>query len=455
MNCYVCGTEENFHSMEKINPERELLVCKTCGNVCYRVDPAQEQKMKDYYRYNYRPAPTWVNLLTTAHKLNYIMNFLGEFLKDKKGLVCGDVGSATGYVPNHLRKLGHKATGCEYTVTFRRFAEHFYGVPLTEELETKHKYDLITIYHVLEHMVEPDKKLAHFVSLLAENGRIMVATPEWFNVLEEASGSEIQDFTHLFHKDHINVFSEKSLKALFRRCGLVVEKEDHITYGQTYLLRKATAVDQIEPAPVENWEERRDDILRAKKAIDTYKEALLPGRPDTTKLREAIALWPKFPEAWIKLIMEAFQKSPERQVELWEECRKHLEDNCRIRQTLGIWCYQQENWAAAMECFGYLTQHRPHEDIFTYMGWCLSHMGRPKEAIQAFTSAYQLYPMKWQEAVDWQCQQAVSMPCWQERAEEEIKKQMMDENRANIEMRPVDKVMDNGSEKEPVVTAAQ
>ena len=176
MICYVCASD-NWYPVtvdrqvpggvpgetkpSPIHSTSKIIVCKNCGNACHEVDVTTEEKLKDFYRKEYRACPDTRNLMTTTRKLNYVMVFLRDFLKDKKGLVIGDVGCATGYLVNAFRQLGHRATGSELTLTYRRFAEHYYGVPVTEELETKHRYDLIVIYHVLEHLMEPDKKLAH------------------------------------------------------------------------------------------------------------------------------------------------------------------------------------------------------------------------------------------------------------------------------------------------------
>lgn len=420
--------------MAHVNKERELLVCKTekCGNVAYRVDADADAKMREYYRHSYREIPNHMNLMTTSTKLGYIQNFLSPWLESKKDLVCGDVGSATGYVPRWLRSLGHKATGCELTVSYRRFSEHFYGIPLTEELEPKHQYDLITVYHVLEHLPEPDKKLAHYVSLLKDDGRILVATPEWFNALEEGSGTPLYDekkprdggarFRHLFHKDHINVFSEKKIKELFNKCGLSIEGEDHITYGQTYFLKKKTvAIDGLDFS--EEWEQQVGKIEAAKKAIQLLNEE---------KFMEAIDVWPKFPEAWVHLIFDTHGKVPGKQSELFVEGSKHLQENVRLRLSHALWLYQQEKFDLALEAFKWLLAHRASDDVQIYIGYCLFHLGRYQEAIQCFFKAADINPQKWVPMMDWACKAAVMMPTWDERALGELKKKIEDENRKKI-----------------------
>lgn len=416
MKCWICQAT-NWESFGDINPERELLCCKDCGALAYRVDPSKEEEIKNYYRHHYRPAPNIMNLITTGHKRAYIELFLKEFLATKtnaiihRPMVCGDVGCATGYIPHWLRSIGHKATACELTMTYRRFAEHFYGVPVTEELETKHRYDLITIYHVLEHLMEPDKKLAHYVSLLAPGGHILVSVPEWLDTLEESSGSLSAEFSHLFHKDHINVFTSNSIKNLFNHAGLEIVKEDHAIYGQTYLLRKGENV-LANLTKAEDYVEVMAKVRKQKEAMELFS---------ARKTDEAIRAWPKYPDAWVRKIHEDFSKDRTKQSDTFLEAFKVLPDNLRLKLSFGTWLYMGEELESALKVFHEIIRFRPNEDIFVFMGWAYAKLNRNAEAIQWFGRAAEMNPMKWGEAMNAIAKCAVSIPCWEERAEAEAK----------------------------------
>lgn len=444
MKCYICDSQD-FEHLQDLGTEKPLLVCKVCGNICYQVEPEDEKRLLDFYRREYRQEPGVQNLITSTHKLAYVKVFMDEYLKDKKGLVCGDIGSAIGYIPNYLRRMGHKATGCELTVTFRRFCEHFYGIPLTEELqEVKGGYDLLTMYHVLEHLIEPDKKLAKYVSMLKDDGRMMISTPEWLDVLEEASGTQMDSFKHLFHVNHINVFTAQSLKNLFGKCGLVIEKEDHITYGQTYLLRKMTAEEKATWAMVnEPWQEQAAKVRACKKAIELYTgsrdELRRLVRPEMIK--EAIALWPKFPEAHVANIVEVNMKTKERQEELWPEALKVLGNSSRVRLSYGIWLYQQARYDEALREFEWFMQYKPNEDVLMYIGWSLFHTRKFRDAMNAFNNASAMNPMKWNEATQWIAHCCGQMMAWDERAMVELQKSVM--AKPELQPRPKDPMMDD------------
>lgn len=426
MRCYVCEATNWRRPViqvegkaRPIHTEGTVQICNSCGNACFEVDVSKEESIKDYYRKEYRPQPNLTNIITTTHKQNYIRVFLYDLLKkagqEGKQMVVGDVGAATGYLCNFFAKLGHKVTGCELTLTYRRMSEHYYGIPLTEELEPKHRYDLITVYHVLEHLFEPDKKLAHYASLLAPGGKIMVATPQWFETLEEASGPTVSSFDHLFHKNHVNLFSKTSIQNVFRKCGLRVVKEDFAQYGQTYLLEKAeTPVDLTKP---DTWLTREDpgeverNMLMQFHAINLFAAG---------KYREAYEAYANFPDAWLAFIFNKCTKDLVKQTDTFTEAEKVIGGNFKFILARAQWYYQQGRLAEAIRDFQKVLQVKPNEDTLMFLGYALAQAGRPQEAIQAMQNAAAMHPGKWQEAHTWILSQVSQMPTWDERAQAEM-----------------------------------
>lgn len=428
MRCYVCE-ETNWVELPEVNPKKLMLVCKECGNACFKSEPEEDVKIKEYYKKEYRPAPNFVNLVTTTNKQNYISIFLKDFLKDKKDLIVGDVGCATGYLLNWFRSQGHKATGCEMTLTFRRFAEHFYGIPVTEELETKHKYDLITLYHVFEHLISPDVKLEHYLSLLKDGGHFLIATPKWFENFEIESGEELHQITQYFHENHINMFSRISIKNVFRKSGLEIVKEDYEQYGQTYLLQKTG---KKTPIVKENYREILDMIDKMHKAFEQYKKK---------NYSEAINIYPNFPEAHIKLIFEANGKDATKQEDLIEKSWPIMQKNVRFQIALASWLYQHEKIKDAMELFNIVLNNKPNPDVFMWLGWCYFDLGMYKDALKCFYNCGIIAPMKWQEAMNWACKCASMLPTWDEVATEELKQKFFEQNKDKVKIEPKDLVM--------------
>lgn len=412
MRCYVCDASDwnkVMYNGKPIHSQATTQVCKSCGVACHEVDVSKEKEVLEFYRKEYRPAPNVNNLLTTARKRSYIQVFLHDFLLANRNrqMKVGDVGCATGYLPGFFKQLGHLATGCEYTLTYRRTAEHYYGIPTTEELETKHKYDLITIYHVLEHMMEPDKKLEHYASLLADGGHMLVATPEWFNQLEEGSGTPSESWEHLYHKNHINLFSRQAIRNLFHKVGLQVVKQDYEQYGQTYLLKKSSNSRPEDWLVRENWNEVEREMLRDYRALELF----MAGKP-----KEALEVKKKFPEAWMSMIFGKAAKDPGRQQELMDEAEQYVGGNRRFLIAKGQWQYQRGDMKGAIDSFSKIVSLKPNEEIFMYLGYAHAQTGNMQEAIRCFQAACEIDPRKWVEAQTWILKLVSEAPMWEERA---------------------------------------
>ena len=448
MTCWSCQNS-NWHIFPHDFTgwtERQLAVCKDCGSMAYLVDPAEEEKTRDYYRKEYRGQIGPSNLLTTTRKLNYVRVFIEPWLLEQekagKKLITGDVGAATGYLVNFFRTRDHKSTGSEWTIAMRRFAEHFYGIPITEELTDKHRYDLITMYHTFEHMIEPDKKLAKYVSYLADGGHMLIATPQWLNVLDESGVGRVTTFKELFHKDHINVFTESSIKRVFANAGLIIVKEDHLTYGQTYLLRKSKPGEAIEVVPPEDYLEVIAKLEKQKQAIDIFRQAAEQQKENL--YREALNLWPKFPDAYYDWVLNStVKKDRGRCAELIEESMKIMPGYPKMHIMRAFFLYQNQDWKAALQDFEYLSKTKVNAEIEMFQGYCLYHLGRFRDAMGCFHEASILDPMKWGESMVWMCKTATEQKSWDEVATEKFKDKLFNEAKVRIE--PQDPVFSTGN----------
>lgn len=421
MKCYICDADKwkniTYQVDGKsvpIHSKKNLHICQECGAAGHEVDPSEEARVKEYYRKDYRPQPALINLITTTHKVNYIRVLLQDFLREKQGtqMNVGDVGAATGYLLNFFRQLGHKVAGSELTLTYRRMSEHYYGIPLAEELETKHKYDLIVMYHVLEHLVEPDKKMAHYASLLNDGGHMLIATPEWFWKLEDDSGQSTVSFDVLFHENHINLFSRTAIQNLFRKSGMSVVKDDYQQYGQTYLLRKDSEPRKGEWLTKEDPREIERIMLLQRNAIDLFV---------AQRFREARRAYPNFPEAWLLEIFLKCGKDLAKQTDLIAEAEPIVGHSIRFMTAKAQWLYQQGRLDEAIEGYRRGLSIRPNEDVLMFLGYALAQKNKPIEAIQAMQMAQAMDPRKWAEAQSWILAQVSRMPSWDERAAAELK----------------------------------
>jgi SAM-dependent methyltransferase len=101
--------------------------------------------------------------------------------RDKRTLL--DVGSGTGAFVNEMKQNGWEVTGLEPDEDARRVAKDTLHCELKSTNELYHlpenTFDVITLWHVLEHVHDLHGYLRQFRKLLKEDGRLVVAVPNY------------------------------------------------------------------------------------------------------------------------------------------------------------------------------------------------------------------------------------------------------------------------------------
>jgi SAM-dependent methyltransferase len=102
--------------------------------------------------------------------------------REANGKVLLDIGCGTGYFPDFMRKRGYDVSGIELDNDTRELAIKNFDLEVyhPEDLLTKpvkNTYDVITLWHVLEHLHEADRYIRWINEALKENGVLIIALP--------------------------------------------------------------------------------------------------------------------------------------------------------------------------------------------------------------------------------------------------------------------------------------
>ena len=161
-------------------------------------------------------------------KLSLINSYAGT---DKTLL---DVGAGTGDFLVGAKHDGWKITGIEPNGLARLKAGDK-GVLLLDDLNTLpigQKFEVITLWHVLEHLPDLDSQIAKLVGLLTEDGTLVVAVPNFRSYDAEYYKEYWAAFDvprHLWH------FSQKSIQAIFEKYGMKLVRTKPMFFDAFYV----------------------------------------------------------------------------------------------------------------------------------------------------------------------------------------------------------------------------
>ena len=183
MKCALCGSDgpfENVSDRDAKSSERLLVsMCEKCGLVQQNPIPSIEE-LRVYYSHNYRQ--DYKNTYTPKPQHVYRAGKTAlpriEFLKNA-GISSGgllDIGAGGGEFVYLAGRSGFEPTGVEPSIGYSEYAATEYGsLVRTGELEDiDGAYDVITMFHVMEHLPAPLRAFEKLHSLLNPDGKLFV-----------------------------------------------------------------------------------------------------------------------------------------------------------------------------------------------------------------------------------------------------------------------------------------
>ncbi len=169
-------TQENF----------ELYDCNSC-KIRFTQNPPSEQVIGKYY-----DSPSYIShsndQSTLSHKIyhwvrGYMLNKKYQLIRSlTKGKSLLDIGSGTGYFLNFMKEKEYQVKGIEINEAARNFSISNFGLNVypPDELLNQNladRFDIISLWHVLEHLYHPKQYLEVISKYLKEEGILLIAVP--------------------------------------------------------------------------------------------------------------------------------------------------------------------------------------------------------------------------------------------------------------------------------------
>lgn len=134
-----------------------------------------------------------------------------------------DIGCATGAFLAKAAAAGCEVYGTDFSSTAIARAREHYGVEAESGVfapaHTTRAFDLVTMWHVLEHVVDPVTAVRSIRPFVADDGLLFVELPSWNSAGRFARR---EHWSSLRPPEHITFFTPSSLAEMVGRCGFEV-----------------------------------------------------------------------------------------------------------------------------------------------------------------------------------------------------------------------------------------
>lgn len=227
--CPITGSSESCVVTETDRHSKPLRNIVNCQSALVYVDPIPIEDLRNFYTQEYRkeykasPAPSKRRVLRAGRSALTRFRRIQPHLSARTSPRSLDVGASSGEFVCLLTEAGFAAKGCEPNESFARFARETLKVDVVQGMVADlalepSSLDLITLFHVVEHLEDPVATLRQFRGALKPDGLLVVEVP---NILSANMG-----FRHKWHKGHLFGFSRQTLAACAQLAGFTVLEID-------------------------------------------------------------------------------------------------------------------------------------------------------------------------------------------------------------------------------------
>lgn len=232
MVCYLCGSERSTDRKGQVrdNPSARIHQCDDCGLVY--LTPCEQENSATFYQdggmhggvENAIPVDRW--LRETARDDRRRFECFREQVTNKS--VC-DFGCGAGGFLLHAREVAASVSGVELE---KRLKQHFESnaLPVCADIDhfpPEKKFDIITAFHVVEHLPDPRNMLEKFKGRLNPAGKIIIEVPSADDALLTLYKNDpFSRFT--YWSCHLYLFDTHALALMAKQAGLRVAYIKHV-----------------------------------------------------------------------------------------------------------------------------------------------------------------------------------------------------------------------------------
>ncbi len=234
-SCICCGGTQ-FKRTPSLIPDFQLIHCGHCRSA-FTWPQLSAADLEKYYLQSYY-GPENVKFVSPLERIVEQVNarragWINRHLSPASRVL--EIGCGRGLLLAALQKKGHQCAGIERSALAAARAREIPGLqiftaPLAECLFSENTFDLVVLWHVLEHLTDPAGTLATIYRLLRPGGRLILEVPNLAGWQSRLSG---RYWFHLDVERHLYHFTPEGMTLLLRRQGFLSRTDGTFSWEQS------------------------------------------------------------------------------------------------------------------------------------------------------------------------------------------------------------------------------
>jgi len=221
IRCCVCNN--NSPQLFNLLYQKEHFAVVECKQCAFQFIPPYYRKRIEYTQYKneevtkaVRQGNNWVKIQRHKLRLKWIKRF-------KPSGHLFDLGAGWGHFMLAAKEEGYNIYGIEIAEQPYKYCVEDLKLPVDHvdffKMDPSKKFDVITLWDVLEHIDKADEFVAKIADLTAPGGYLILQVPQ----IDSFFAKRHKDQWKMMGLDHVNYFSKKTIKLLLERHGFKVE----------------------------------------------------------------------------------------------------------------------------------------------------------------------------------------------------------------------------------------
>jgi len=212
LKCIICGDERPVKRLKSFGGA--LVKCTECGLVFRNPMPSYET-IKGFYEESY--SNIFYEEKIKTHRKESFLHFLANAIKRKGGGRLLDVGCGYGVFLNLAKDKGWEVYGVEPSIDACQYTQNKLGLSvfcgeLKEASFPKDHFDVVTLWNVLDHTINPLEQLLEIKRILRDGGLLFIRVP---NFLFQEKAHRIGELFDKLFFGHTNLLRKISISHLY------------------------------------------------------------------------------------------------------------------------------------------------------------------------------------------------------------------------------------------------